>query len=612
MFDWFTDNIWLVPCYSLLGTVFSLAWSPGIIRHLGPRPAGYINVVTTLVALFHSLLALPAVWQQPPHYASFTWLEAADLTISLDLNISGTAVGALVVIAGLNLLSQIYAIGYLEMDWGWARFFALLALFEAGMSTLVLTNSLFFSYVMLEILTLGTYLLIGFWFNQSLVVTGARDAFLTKRVGDLILLMAVVAVLPLAGTWNYDGLHAWAAEQPLSGWVAFWLALGLLVGPVGKCALLPLHLWLDEAMEGPMPATVLRNSVVVPMGLWVLYKCQPILNLSPAVVNIEIALGAATAIGCGLIALAQVDVKRVFSYATSAYMGLMFVCIGAGVGEWALHFVAIYAIAMALLLFSVGGVVLTNVTQDLTQLGGLWSKRPVSGICYLTGAATLVALPPLGGFWGLVPLVDRLPLSFNLVVYGLNALTALSLARVFGQIFLGKGTLMALRSPEGLWPLVIPPTFLAGIALHLPMIWQTLGLMPAGDALIQPEALALVGSSLTGAIAGLWLYGNEAITKPITLPVREVQDFFTYDFYTAKLYKLTVIALVDAVARVFAWLDRVLVDGAVNSVGLLAVLGGQTLRYNVSGQSQFYILSMVLGIALLGITLVYPLLVSLS
>ena len=55
-------------------------------------------------------------------------------------------------------------------------------------------------------MTLGTYLLIGLWFNQSLVVTGARDAFLTKRVGDLILLMGVVALLPLAGTWNYTEL----------------------------------------------------------------------------------------------------------------------------------------------------------------------------------------------------------------------------------------------------------------------------------------------------------------------------------------------------------------------------------------------------------------------
>ena len=103
----------------------------------------------------------------------------------------------------------------MEMDWGWARLFSLMGLFEAGMCGLVLCNSLFFSYMILEVLTLGTYLLVGLWFNQSLVVTGARDAFLTKRVGDLFLLMGVVAILPLAGTWNFDELAVWAQTAKL-------------------------------------------------------------------------------------------------------------------------------------------------------------------------------------------------------------------------------------------------------------------------------------------------------------------------------------------------------------------------------------------------------------
>lgn len=75
------------------------------------------------------------------------------------------------VIFGVNLLAQIYGFGYMEMDWGWARFYSLLAFFEAGMSALALCNSLLFSYMLLEILTLGTYLLVGFWFPQPLVVT---------------------------------------------------------------------------------------------------------------------------------------------------------------------------------------------------------------------------------------------------------------------------------------------------------------------------------------------------------------------------------------------------------------------------------------------------------
>ena len=198
MNETFSQTIWIVPLYALIGAILAIPWSPGIIRQTGPRPSGYLNTLMTIIALVHSILALREIWQQPPRYLSFQWLHAANLNITFDIEISSITVGALVLIAGLNLAAQIYAIGYMEMDWGWARFYALIALFEAGMSTLVLCNSLFFSYVVLEILTLGTYLLIGLWFNQSLVVTGARDAFLTKRVGDLILLMGVVALLPLS------------------------------------------------------------------------------------------------------------------------------------------------------------------------------------------------------------------------------------------------------------------------------------------------------------------------------------------------------------------------------------------------------------------------------
>ena len=412
----FSQTVWLVPIYSLFGAVLALLWSPSLIRRTGPRPAGYVNVVMTLSALAHSILALQEVWSAPVKF-SVNWLHAANLDISFDVEASAITVGALVVILSLNLLTQIYAIAYLEMDWGWARFYSLLALFEAGMSALMLINSLFFSYVMLEILTLGTYLLIGFWFNQSLVVTGARDGFLTKRVGDLILLMGVVALYPLAGTWNYDELTLWASTVDLDPTVATLLGLALLAGPLGKCAQFPLQLWLDEAMEGPMPATVLRNAVVVSTGAWVLIKMQPILNLSPIVVNTEIAIGSFTAVACAAIALAQIDIKRVFSYATSSYLGIVFIAVGTGRADAALMLLLTYAIAMALMLMSVGGIILNNISQDITQLGGLWSRRPISGICYVVGALSLVAIPPFGCFWGWAEIANGLsPLLLSLLL----------------------------------------------------------------------------------------------------------------------------------------------------------------------------------------------------
>ncbi|MGB5595339.1 MAG: NAD(P)H-quinone oxidoreductase subunit F [Crocosphaera sp.] len=611
MIEGLSQTIWLVPLYALLGAIFAIPWSPGIIRQTGPRPSGYVNILMTLGALVHSLIALVESWQQPATYLSFPWLHAADLDIAFDIEISSITIGALVLITGLNLLAQIYAIGYMEMDWGWARFYSLLALFEAGMSTLVLCNSLFFSYVVLEILTLGTYLLIGLWFNQSLVVTGARDAFLTKRVGDLILLMAVVALLPLAGTWNYSELATWAQTTTIDPNIATLLCLALIAGPLGKCAQFPLHLWLDEAMEGPMPATILRNTIVVSTGAWVLIKLQPVLALSPVASTVMVSIGAVTAIGAGLIAIAQIDIKRSLSYSVSAYMGLVFIAVGTQQDETALKLLLTYAIAMSLLVMSIGGVVLNTITQDLTQYGGLWSRRPISGLCFLVGAASLVAFPPLGCFWTLTEMGDNLWNSHPELVAVLivvNGLTAFSLTREFSLIFGGKPKPMTVRSPEGLWALVLPMTVMMGFALHVPILLQQWHLLPSWESLNLLTTGSLVLSTLIGSIAGTFIYLSDRIAKPIQLNPQWLQNFFAYDLYTPQLYRVTIVAVVAIISNVVNWFDQFIVDGVVNIVGIATLFGGQGLKYNVSGQGQFYIFTMFLGLAVLVSIFCFPLL----
>lgn len=596
----FSQSAWLVPCYALIGAGLALPWSPGIIRKTGPRPAGYVNVLLTFTAFVHSLAALFETWNQPAQALSFQWLNAPGLTIALDLEISTVALGACATISGLNLLAQIYAIAYLEMDWGWARFYSLMGLFEAGMCLLVLCNSLFFSYVVLEILTLGTYLIVGIWYNQSLVVTGARDAFLTKRVGDLILLMAVVALLPLSGTWNFTELTAWAATADLDPRVATLLALALIAGPIAKCAQFPLHLWLDEAMEGPYPATILRNTVVVSTGAWVLIKVQPVIALSPFGSSVVFAIGAATAIGASLISIAQIDVKRVLSYLTSAYLGIVFIAVGVGATQAALMLLLTYAVAMALLLMSTGGVVLNNISQDLTQYGGLWSRRPVSGLCLIVGAVSLVALPPFGGFWSLVQIADALWLTrpglFGVVLTA-NAFVAFSVTRLFGRMFAGQLTNFTRRSPEGLWLMVLPMTVLTGLTLHVPMLLSQWQLLPDWDALNRSVAVLLTWSSVAGLGLGALVYLNPNWKKPVELSPKAVQNFFAYDFYTPQLYKGTIIFFVDRISKLVYWLDRYVVDGAVNLVGFATVFGGESLKYNTSGRSQFYAFSIVLSAA---------------
>lgn len=591
-----------------------MLWFPAVTRRTGPRPSGYLNAIFTFLAFVHGVIALTAIWNQPAQQQFIPWLNVAGLDLTIPVEISSVTVGATVLITGLNLLAQIYAFGYMEMDWGWARFFSLMGLFEAGMCGLVLCNSLFFSYMILEVLTLGTYLLIGLWFNQSLVVTGARDAFLTKRVGDLFLLMGVVAILPLAGTWNFDELAVWAQTAKIDPTVATLLALALIAGPMGKCAQFPLHLWLDEAMEGPLPATILRNTVVVETGAWILIKLQPVIALSPIGLKTTIIVGAATAVGASLIAIAQIDIKRTLSYIVSSYMGLVFIAVGTGQSETALTLMFAYTLAMGLLVMSIGSVVWNSVTQDVRSLGGLWAKRPVSAISFIVGAAGLVGLPPFGCFWALEEFTSGLseayPSLLGIVLF-VNGVTAFGLVRVFGLVFGGKPKQMTERSPEVHWPFILPMTVLMGFTLHVPHFLAAWQLLPVASLNYTATGL-LVLSTAIGIGAGAFVYLNEKWEKPVRIGSPAVQDFFAYDFYTAQLYRVTVIFAVGLVAQIVSWVDRNIVDGFVNLIGFATVFGGQSLKYNVNGQTQFYALTILFGVGLLGLIVSWPLLARLS
>jgi NAD(P)H-quinone oxidoreductase subunit 5 len=292
-------------------------------------------------------------------------------------------------------------------------------------------------------------------------------------------------------------------------------------------------------------------------------------------------------------------------------MGLIFIAVGTAQTETALTLLFTYAIAMALLVMSMGGVVWTNVTQDLTQYGGLWSRRPISGICYLVGAASLIALPPLGCFWALNQMVANLwqnqPFLVGVVLL-VNGLTAFSITREFSLIFGGKPKPMTVRSPEALWPIVLPTVITMGFALHVPLILRQWNLLPSWNEVNTGLTVVLVLSTLIGSAVSGYIYLNENIPKPIQLPWKAVQDFFAYDLYTAQLYKVTIVFVVGLVSKLVDWFDRYIVDSLVNLVGLATVLSGQTLKYNVSGQTQFYAFSILLGVVVLGLLICWPLL----
>jgi NAD(P)H-quinone oxidoreductase subunit 5 len=590
---------WWVPGYGLIGAVLTLPWSVGLVRRTGPRPAAYFNVLMTFLALVHSALVLQAVWDQPPQRQVIPWLHVVDLDLSIALEISAVSIGTALLITAMSLVAQVFALGYLEKDWGIARFYALMGFFEAAMSGIALSDSLFLSYALLEMLTLSTYLLVGFWYAQPLVVTAARDAFLTKRVGDLLLLMGVVALSTLAGSLNFTDLETWAQTAELNPLTATLLGLALISGPTGKCAQFPLNLWLDEAMEGPNPASILRNSVVVASGAYVLIKLQPILALSPVALNALVVLGMVTAIGASLVSIAQVDVKRSLSHSTSAYLGLVFVAVGMQQSNVALLFLFAHGISKALMFMSVGSVILTTSTQDLRELGGLASRMPATTAAFVVGAAASIALLPLGSFWAMLEWAEGLwTVGFWAVgvLLLVNGMTAFNLVRVYGLMFGGKPQAKTRRAPEVPWLMAVPMVAMTIFTLLAPLILQQCDLLPAWETLNWTAIGLLVLSSVVGCGLGGLIYLNPGWEKPVDFVSKPIRDILAYDFRMERLYQISVVLGVVQSSRLTAWFDRYIVDGLVNFMGVASIFSGESLKYTISGQSRNYLLTLFMGV----------------
>lgn len=601
---------WLIPLYGFSGMLLSLPWAWGWLPRQGPRPAAYLNLLVTLLAVVHGALVAWEVNLHGPAHLAIPWFSAADLSLSLGFDLSPTNLAALALVTLLSLLAQVFALGYLDKEWSLARFYGLLGFFEGALCGVVLSSNLFMSYFLLEMLTLSTYLLVGFWYAQPLVVTAARDAFLTKRVGDVLLLMGVVALSAWAGSLEFTDLYSWAAAAhadgsltPLAGTL---LGLGLIAGPMGKCAQFPMHLWLDEAMEGPNPASILRNSAVVTAGALVLLKLMPLLLLSPVATDVLLAVGTISALAGALVALAQVDLKRACSYGTTSYVGLVFIAIALQQPGIAVLLLFSHALAKALLFMGVGSVIAATNCQDLTELGGIGSRMPATATAFVVGSAGLVGLLPLGCFWcfglGVEALLASTP-AFAAVLLITNALTAVNLCRVFRSVFLGPVMPKTRRTPEVIWLMALPMVSLSVLVLLTPLLLARLDPVPGLASFSWPIGLAVLGSGLLGVGIGAWLPLDAVRSRSSPPALRGLQDLLAFDFYSEAAYRSTMVALVAALARLSDWLDRRLVNGVVNGFGRLSLQSAEGLKLGVSGQLQSYLLTAVVAIVTLAMAL---------
>jgi len=111
---------------------------------------------------------------------------------------------------------------------------------------------------------------------------------------------------------------------------------------------------------------------------------------------------------------------------------------------------------------------------------------------------------------------------------------------------------------------------------------------------------ALILSGVLGLAFGCTAPLSRSLARSTQRPMRLMQDLLANDFYTEELYRVTVVFFVSQFSRIVSWFDRYVVDGAVNLVGMVSLMSGEGLKYSISGQSQGYIFTIVLGISLLG------------
>ena len=222
----------------------------------------------------------------------------------------------------------------------------------------------------------------------------------------------------------------------------------------------------------------------------------------------------------------------------------------------------------------------------------------------------MVTLLPLGCFWAKLQWANgfwNFPSVLLLILLLVNCLITLNLTRVFRLVFWGTPQAKTRRAPEVGWPMALPLVFLTVTTLLVPLMLQQWQLLPSWETINWSAVLLLVSSSLLGLGIGSVIYLHRAWSRSIRLPWRLVQDLLGYNFYIDRLYGLTVVGAVALMSKLSAWIDRYVVDGLVNIVGMATIFSGQSLKYSSSGQSQLYMLTIFLGISLLGLAISWPL-----
>ncbi|MGL5680816.1 MAG: NADH-quinone oxidoreductase subunit L [Plesiomonas shigelloides] len=508
----------LLPLLGYLLLAFSAGrWSENTSALIGVGSVGLSALLTAYIGYDFLVLHPQNTYTQP----LWTWMAVGDLQVNLSLYLDGLSLTMLSVVTGVGFFIHLFASWYMRGEEGYSRFFAYTNLFIASMLFLVLGNDLLFVYLGWEGVGLCSYLLIGFYYQQSKNGAAAMKAFIVTRVGDVFLAIGLFILYQQLGTLNIQTILTLAPEKMAAGsWPVTLAALMLLGGAVGKSAQLPLQTWLADAMAGPTPVSALIHAAtMVTAGVYLIARTHVIFTLAPDVLYFVGFIGAVTLLLSGFAALVQTDIKRILAYSTMSQIGYMFLALGVSAWDAAIFHLMTHAFFKALLFLSAGAVIVAcHHEQNIFRMGGLRKSLPLVYVCFLIGGGALAALPFItAGFYSKDEILWQALASGHpeLLAAGLvgAVLTSIYTFRLIFVVFHGPVQTQA-HAGHGLAysvPLVVLAllsTFIG--ALIVPPLH---GVLPAGaeGELSAKHYLELISGliSIGGILIAAWLFLGE-------------------------------------------------------------------------------------------------------
>lgn len=400
--------------------------------------------------------------------------------------------------AGFSFLIVLYSVAFMKGKQLIKQFFAFLLITVAMVNGAVLSNNLLLMLFFWEGLLITTFVLI---------FTGGKNSFSTAvkalvivGVSDLLMTLGILMIGWIAGTFEMDQINL-----PMTTWAGFAFVL-VMIGAIAKAGSMPFHTWIpDAALAAPLPfMAFLPAALEKLLGIYFLARISlDLFQFMPGsgMSIMMMSVGAITILLAVFMALIQKDFKKLLSYHAISQVGYMILGIGTalpvGIVGGIFHMIN-HAMYKSTLFLTGGAVEKQAGTTDLTQLGGLGRKMPVTFTCFIIAAAAISGVPPLNGFFSKELVFDGALESgtiFYLAALLGAFLTAASFLKLGHSAFLGKPTRDISHVKEASLPMLIPMIVIAGFCV-LFGVYNPLPL----ENLIQP----VLGERLAGhTYAGL-------------------------------------------------------------------------------------------------------------